>query len=736
MSKLVIPIDVSQVTDTDRGQQKVKVAAKVGDKVVSDVVSVKDGKAEVTLDVDPKQSVSLAIGPDNVSDQEIFNFQTITTTVNPAQWANKPSLKLSPFVVTRTWWDLWLRWCRTFVIQGRIICPDGSPVPGAEVRAFDVDFFWWWLSSSQVGPTVVTDANGHFTIKFRWCCGWWPWWWWTLRRWSLEPLLVDKIRPVLKLRPELKFKEPSPEIAFDLPTVSTFPPVPILPQPGISAVPGLSGLPGFATPSIPIPPPLKAITKIDPTTIPSLRDRLSSVLPPVPELERLRIWPWWPWTPWLDCAPDIIFRVTQNCGGGQDKVIFNENLFQARWDIPTSLNVTLVANDQACCLPLHPPPPTGPCALITGVCGDPGVISGNIGGNSAHPAGPDGYANPGSRDNPFSETVSIWGQLGTDPQTAYYEIEYKDHAAGPGAWGSVPPAALIGFTRGYFDSSPPHVWPNQWFYPGFPLVPVGTKLLYESRHHYEETHPLVAPSSWGNVANGRVWFLNVNELGTIQTAGNFVDGTYDFRIRGYRALPNGDPDPADPGVVLAGCGGHTENNLIVLRIDNRVVGPQQAGTVHVDTIEPDCGINFVKIGNTIVQACGAQQLLPHPPHPATPLEIDYFCSDPDGHLDHYELRVLWGAGNERNLFSFGASPAGVGAVQPGPDYSQAIAQGAVRPMWRGGHMKLIIPDASQVFPITCCYLIQLTVWKRNIVNCGSPVYYNQFHHSFTVTVGP
>ena len=581
MSKLVIPIDVSQVTDTDRGQQKVKVAAKVGDKIVSDVVSVKDGKAEVTLDVDPKQSVSLAIGPDNVSDQEIFNFQTITTTVNPAQWANKPSLKLSPFVVTRTWWDLWLRWCRTFVIQGRIICPDGSPVPGAEVRAFDVDFFWWWLSSSQVGPTVVTDANGHFTIKFRWCCGWWPWWWWTLRRWSLEPLLVDKIRPVLKLRPELKFKEPSPEIAFDLPTVSTFPPVPILPQPGISAVPGLSGLPGFATPSIPIPPPLKAITKIDPTTIPSLRDRLSSVLPPVPELERLRIWPWWPWTPWLDCAPDIIFRVTQNCGGGQDKVIFNENLFQARWDIPTSLNVTLVANDQACCLPHHPPPPMGPCALITGVCGDPGVISGNIGGNSAHPAGPDGYANPGSRDNPFSETVSIWGQLGTDPQTAYYEIEYKDHAAGPGAWGSVPPAALIGFTRGYFDSSPPHVWPNQWFYPGFPLVPVGTKLLYESRHHYEETHPLVAPSSWGNVANGRVWFLNVNELGTIQTAGNFVDGTYDFRIRGYRALPSGDPDPADPGVVLAGCGGHTENNLIVLRIDNRVVGPQQLSLIHI-----------------------------------------------------------------------------------------------------------------------------------------------------------
>jgi len=52
MSKLVIPIDVSQVKDSDRGQQKVRVAARIGEKVVSQVVSVKAGKAEVTLDVD------------------------------------------------------------------------------------------------------------------------------------------------------------------------------------------------------------------------------------------------------------------------------------------------------------------------------------------------------------------------------------------------------------------------------------------------------------------------------------------------------------------------------------------------------------------------------------------------------------------------------------------------------------------------------------------------------------
>ncbi len=720
MSKLVIPIDVSQVKDSDRGQQKVRVAAKIGDKVVSQVVSVKSGKAEVTLDVDAKQPVTLAIGPDNVSEQDIFNFQTLTTAVNPAQWANKPSLKLPPFVVTPQWWILWLGWCRTFTITGRVICPDtGNPVPGAEVRAFDVDFFWWWLSSSQVGPTVITDVNGHFTIKFTWCCGWWPWWWWQLRRWSLEPLLVDKIRPVLKLRPDLRFREPSPEVSFDFAALNNFPPVPIRPLPG-----------GLATPSIPIPPPIKAITKIDPTTIPTLRDRLVSVLPPVPELERLRIWPWFPWTPWLDCSPDIIFRVTQNCGGGQDKVIVNENFFQARWDIPTNLNVILKANDQACCIPPNNPDPVGDCALITGVCGDPGIISGNIGGNSAHPAGPDGYANPGSSDNPFSEGISIWGQLGTHPQTAYYEIEYKDHAAGPAAWTSVPPAALSGFTRGYFDSSPGHVWPNQWFYPGFPLVPLGTKLVYESRQHYEQTHPLVAPSSWGNVANGRVWFMNVNELAQIQTSGNFPDGTYDFRVRGYRALPGGGPDPTDPGVVLKGCGDHAENNLIVLRIDNRIVGPGVPGSAHIDTTEPDCGITSIKLGATEIEPCGAETLVR-----GTPLEINFFCTDPDGHLGSYDLRIMWGDSNERSLFDFALPTTTVAGVQPGPTYADAMSQpGASRPTWQGGQMKLVIPNASLVFPRTCCYLIQLTAWKRNIVSCSSPVYYNRVHQSFTVTV--
>ena len=40
-------------------------------------------------------------------------------------------------------------------------------LPGFEDRA----------AAAQVGGPAITDSSGHFAIKFRWCCGWWPWWW-------------------------------------------------------------------------------------------------------------------------------------------------------------------------------------------------------------------------------------------------------------------------------------------------------------------------------------------------------------------------------------------------------------------------------------------------------------------------------------------------------------------------------------------------------------------------------
>ncbi len=88
------------------------------------------------------------------------------------------------------------------------------------------------------------------------------------------------------------------------------------------------------------------------------------------EFERLRIWPWYCWYPWYDCAPNIYFsRSRRTAGGAQNNVVIvDENIFQTRWDIPTNLDVTLTANQNACCIPGNPPPPEGNCILMTEVC--------------------------------------------------------------------------------------------------------------------------------------------------------------------------------------------------------------------------------------------------------------------------------------------------------------------------------------------------------------------------------
>lgn len=702
MSVLMIPVDASNIPEQDRKQQKVKVAVQQKDGVKSQIISLDGGRGEVKLDVDPKQTVSIAIGPATASDEDMFHLQTLTASVSPTQWGDKQTLTIPALTVTPQWWSGWLRWCREFVVQGRVLCADGSPVPGAEVRAFDVDFFWWWSSIVQVGGSVVTDAAGHFTMRFRWCCGWFPWWWWAQRQWRLDFDLVNRVLPITKLNPQLRFPEPDPVPSLDFSALGT------------------AGVPQTASPA-----GLSVSKTIDPTVLPALREKLISVLPHVPELERLRIWPWFPWSPWFDCAPDLIFRVTQQCGAGPAKVIVNENVFQTRWDIPTNLNVTLIANQLACCLGHEPPPPPGDCLVMTSVCGDPGVPVTSIGGNLGAAVAPIGYADPGGRDRPFSEVVSMNGLFGSSAQADFYEIEFSPHSLN--TWAPVPFGALRNVDRQYFDSS--IVFPASPFIPvTFSPTALGAGGYYESRHHYEVGHP----SNWGNALTGRVWSTNGTMLAAIETAGFFSDGAYDFRVIGYLAA-GAVPNPATRK-VMPNCGQQNTNNL-VLRIDNRVVLPQVQGTVHVSTTEPDCGITNVLIGGSAVAACDAQQL-----KPGQSLEVFFSAtdSDPVGHLDHYTLEVKYGLGSVTNLLNpleVGASTLSVVTGGPkGPDYSDALAQGSPRPIWKGGSMHLTINDASRVFPKTCCYLLELTVWKRNIANCGTPVYYNQFHYSFTVTV--
>lgn len=151
---------------------------------------------------------------------------------------------------------------------------------------------------------------------------------------------------------------------------------------------------------------------------------LATRIGPIAELEHLRLWPWYPWHPWWDCTPDIIFRATQICEG-IEKVIVDESYFDARWNIPTALNVTLVAHGACCVDPT--PQPEGNCLNITHVCNDPVA---NIGGNLSAPPNPAGYLHPGVAsiwgDRPYGGVVRIRGDFGTLADAHFYEFEWYD----------------------------------------------------------------------------------------------------------------------------------------------------------------------------------------------------------------------------------------------------------------------------------------------------------------------
>ena len=215
MSIIRVPIDASAIPAEERGKQSLRVAAQVGERVVSTVVKVNSGRATAELEMDAAGAVTIAVGPESSQAANLFRQNTITVTARPQSVDGRLEYTVKPIVVTLPYWNRWLFWCRTFTISGYVYGPDGNPVPSAQVSAFNVDWFWWWSSTGQVGSTVLTDPNGYFTIDFTWCCGWWPWYWWELRNWRLDPFLVEKIQSVLKLSPALHVGSPTQELALN-----------------------------------------------------------------------------------------------------------------------------------------------------------------------------------------------------------------------------------------------------------------------------------------------------------------------------------------------------------------------------------------------------------------------------------------------------------------------------------------------------------------------------------------
>ena len=126
--KLEIPLDASQIADF-KPEQELKVLIQKSDgSHLSQTVQLNakgQGTASFTFTEQPG-SVQVVVGPGAASDEELLGMQTINFTLSSRQWQEKTGLSLPPVLISAYYWYWWLRWCRTFTIRGRVVCPDGS----------------------------------------------------------------------------------------------------------------------------------------------------------------------------------------------------------------------------------------------------------------------------------------------------------------------------------------------------------------------------------------------------------------------------------------------------------------------------------------------------------------------------------------------------------------------------------------------------------------------------------
>jgi len=672
---LEVPVDASSISADDLKQQSLKIVVRTCEgELKSQAVKLKadgTGSASFSFAKNPG-ALRILVGPDRAEDRELADSQTLTSFVGEAMWA-KRSVALAPIAISYWWWWWWWRWCREFRIHGRVVCANGSPVVGAEVCAYDVDWWWWWWSKQQVG-CATTDASGSFDISFRWCCGFWPWWWWRYRIWEFREEIAHAIVPVLERDPRIELGS-----ATNVPSLEVFKP--------------LLGN-GFDT--------SKPMAAVSAPQLDKVRAQLLEKLPPAPELAQLRIWPWWPWWPWWDCTPDIIFRVTQDCLT-PGAVIVDEGYGNTRWDIPDPLNVTLIANDLACC---KPPPPchTGDCIEISSFCSDEGIGLSEVAGNLGAPAEPAALTGfyvdpitPSNGDKPFSGLIAV-EKANDFAGVDYYGVEYRPN--GVGTWTDLPAGAYADFCRLRLHEVFPFPTENHKFKWELRADEVAVKhTVVESREHYETvTNP------W----NPMFWELGAHLLIPINST-YFPDGTYQFRAVGYQDDGAGG---VKNGHVLLVCNTDMENEWW-LTFDNAVVDPTvpDCGGIHIRECwrEPLAMLNSITINGAPIPACGVSEI-------SGDLVIDFEASDASGHLGAFDISVHYGAGIVTPLIPLGVL-SNISADYVGETYGKALTQGATRPIWTGGRMRLTVP-AHAAFPEPCCYLIRLQAVKRHVLGSG------------------
>jgi hypothetical protein len=635
-----------------------------------------------------------------------------------------PVMAIDPAIYSR-----WLLHCRRYRVSGRVVCRhwrwDGryfrfcdDPVPNARVEISDVDCFWWFCKRDPI-TTVTTNPDGTFEASFWWCCP--PDFPWFPGDWTIDPGLLERIRDLLReVRPRLPIPIPDP------------PPDPIELQPYLQRL-------GTALQMAEMPRAMR----LAPNAIQLDEIELVKRLP-APDLEALHVWPWWPRR---DCEPDIVFRVTQECLG-QTEVIYSEANSQTRWNAPTDLQVTLLANDKACCIQVCEDPPCGDC-FKWGEVGSTPVK--NIGGNDPLvlvPADLRGLAHPGTSDIAFGRTLNISGTVGSLADFDYYEIGYSRDGS---AFAPLPKKTLGTIGR-IFWGQPCGGGIAQWNAVAFaPQTIQDTTLVnhdvYETRAHYEASCPGAPWENWMDPSSrwwtsnrdlALVWITATLGLGTeTPQLPEMADGLYELRVVGYKL--DGSGHLINPQ-VLRRCDTSVEERLII-RLDNRLVPdhpastpdhPWGSGFVHVGTLDPDCDfVQFVKNEGLsdqldvdpcdIVELADADTLTAH-------FLVTVPAPDNDRHLGGYSISVHHG---ESAIFY----PTGVLAdptPHPGPTYADAIAQGETRRWWGGGYYKLVLQGSD--FPETCAYLFALHAYKRVFDGSSSIEWFHSNDTEVSITI--
>jgi hypothetical protein len=568
--------------------------------------------------------------------------------------------------VLKTWWG----WCRWYCVNGKVVGPDGCPVPGAQVTVYTVGFgFWGYTKTARA--TVTADANGNFTACFVWCscpfCMCWPCWpfWWQCWPWWWELDILRVIEAIERIPPG-----PGP--------VERLQRSPALVRPvGRELVRGR----GFSTPHN-----VESNFAPDQARTALIQRKLSDA--------RIRnLFPWW-W--WCCDDPNVVFSATQ----GANTIVNEDPATDTRWCLEDGSNVTLVGNQQtisAC--PPGPKPETG--FAFTRV--------GNITVDHIHGGYADGSPGTDDSDLAFAYSLDIYGEFAPGTPVAYYQVDAGQWAGDPSRGGTAP------------GSSAPlsvDLYNYVFIYDGLNLVfhgPIkmgpfsqaGLTNLYSTQEARRtaptgtglDPFPAVPPQGFV------IWAYNGLKVSTGSSAliaGSSV-GAVDLTVIGY--------DASFANVTL------TPDDSLTLAIDN--IGLNNV-TAHVNSL------TAYRADHSIAPLTGTGDCPAYDVGPGGYVIVNITVTDANGHLWAYYLDAEYGHGHT------GTTNPGVRGYSQNPATFPALpyaAPNTAQKSFEGG-----TEDITFYPPVDCCYEFRIRAGKRVTNGYVFPTYADYDFQTATLKV--